>query len=180
MPVGVSVMDPDKKAKEPVYLRSTRIYNTTDAASRASNGGMVNLTRCVVRDNTNVGVDVDRGCKQRVEQCRVVRNGIGILVRSGGDGGASESIITRNGNGIVAKSGSKIGCSYCHIKGHNRTAVIFEPGAEGYVLDCTFADNPAGDIWSDPQSDVLSGDPAVDYLAIRQGYPSDSIRIPDE
>jgi len=181
VPIGVSVTDPGKKAKDPVVLYGVRIYNTTDAASRASDGGTVNLTRCVVRDNTNVGVDVDRGSKQRAEQCRVVRNGIGILVRSGGDGGAGESIINRNGNGIVARSGSKIGCSYCHIKGHNHTAVIFEAGTKAYVSDCTFADNPAGDIWSDPQSDVsVSGDPAEDHLAKRQGYRGDNIKIPDE
>ena len=181
LPVGVSVTDPDKKAKDPVVMYGTRIYNTTDVASRAASGGRTNLISCAVRDNANVGVDVNAGGRQDIKQCRVVRNGIGLLVRSGGVGHASESIINQNGSGMLARSGSRIDASYCHIKGHNHTAVIFEEGSKGYVLDCTFASNPAGDMWRDPQSEVsVHGDPAVDHLAIRQNYPNLVIKIPDE
>jgi hypothetical protein len=181
VPVGISVMDPDKKAKDPVLLYGTRIYNTADIASRVSNGGKVNLLGCVVRDNAYIGVDVDTGCKQDVSQCRVVRNDIGMLVRSGGAGRVTESIINRNANGLVAQSGGRIDASYCHIKGHNHTAVIFEAGAEGYVSDCTFESNTAGNIWQDPLSEVsVHGDPAVDHLAKRQGYRGDNIKIPTE
>ena len=181
LPVGISVTDPDRKAKDAVLARSTQIYNTTDAACRATRGAKVNLLSCVIRDNANIGVDIDSEKKQYVDQCRVVRNGIGVLVRPGGVGKVSESIINRNGNGILAQSGSQIDTWYCHIKGHNHTAVILEARTKGNVSDCTFASNPAGDIRRDPQSEVsVHGDPAIDHLAIRQNYPNHVIKIPDE
>jgi hypothetical protein len=175
MPVGIWISAPLEKG-ERTLIHSSRIYNTTDAAARTTNqGSYLNVYRCIVRDNTGIGSDVGSGTTQEVNECRIVRNAIGMLIRPEGLGKVKECIVTQNGTGIYAQSGSEVDAWYCHVENHTGPAVVLEAGSTGHVYHCMYRGNRSGDIKSDAESNVrLYGDPLEDPLVKR------NVEIPPE
>jgi Right handed beta helix region len=163
--VGISANSPHSGDTKYTFVIACRIYDITETACRATDGGFLHLFRCVIRDNQRNGIEVGAGGTQELKQCRIVRNNFGMIVWSGGTGRIGESIISQNGTGVYAEAGSEVGVGTCHIEQHTRVAVILEKDTTGRLMDCLFRSNAAGDIRRNPQSETdMLGDPTIDYL----------------
>jgi hypothetical protein len=174
MPVGIWISAPLEKG-EKTFIHSSWIYNTTEAAARTTDQGALDFLHCIVRDNTGIGIDVGSGTTQQVSECRVARNGIGVLIRPEGLGEVKESVVSQNNTGIYAQPGSKVEAWYCHVENHTGPAVVLEAGSTGHVYHCMYRGNRSGDIKSDAESNVrVYGDPLEDPLVKR------NVEIPPE